>query len=99
MNIEEKITGIEELVKDHTKDINFLKEDRAETKLYIKQILGYIADIRTDIGDLKKLRDKNTENSKTFKWETALFELSMTLVKGLIVISLGILGLKYSGIL
>lgn len=95
MNVEEKLSAIELVIKDHTKEIHFLKEDRAETKLYIKQILGYIADIRSDISELK---NKKTEDKK-FDWDKAMYELAITLAKGLILVSTGLLGLKATGII
>lgn len=46
-NMKDDIKDLKDQVRSNTSDINALKEDRAETKIYVKQIFERIEDLKT----------------------------------------------------
>ena len=56
----------EKKICDHDDDISFLKEERKETKIYVKIILEEINDIKNIVGELRKEREQEKKDRLLF---------------------------------
>lgn len=88
--IEKDIKELKEADQCHVKDISTLKESNAETRVYVKQILERIEDLRDMFNNTKKtLKEKSESNDSLWAKHAA------ELVKLVLAIATILAGVKY----
>lgn len=84
-NIESDIEELKETVKIHSNDIVALKQNQAETRIYVKQIFERIDDLKV------LFKSGNADNNKT--WSKIVIEL----IKAIGIVGGIIAGIKIFG--
>lgn len=88
--IESDIKELKESNQCHSKDISDLKESNAETRIYVKQILERIEDLRDMFNNTKNSLKENANNNEGL-WAKHAAEL----VKLVVAIAGILAGVKY----
>lgn len=88
--IESDIKELKEQSQCHVKDISELKESNAETKIYVKQILEKIEDLKDMFNNTKNTLKESSAGSENL-WAKHAAEL----VKLVVMIATLLAGVKY----